>query len=139
MLTHLLAPTRCNVVTVVTVFVTVSGSVVSDKFSGTLVHGASVGHVSCGAIFFFGLIINIVLCILLCFYTPSVDSFFGRPVLVPIAEIVNLILVVGSLNVVRHAVVIQRVSFEARAGVSLVTSLSDNKVNVIVTFCNCNI
>lgn len=132
-LTHLLAPRRCKIVTVVTVFVTISSSVVSDNFSGTLVHGISVRHVSCGAIFCFGLVIDVSLCVLLFFISPTVDTFFERPILISIVEIVNFILVMGTLTVVPHAVFVQGVGFGARAGISLVTSVDDNIINVKVT------
>ncbi len=119
-------------------FATVDGALIRDNFASTVIHHGRGDSDSCAATFFFGMTLDIIFCVTLCFTTPTVTSCCGVPPLMSLTQIVFVTVVVGTFIVVPGVVLAERLQFGSVASTGLVNIIISDIVAITVTLTNCN-
>jgi teichuronic acid exporter len=99
----LLGPEAFGVVGVLTIFVTISKSIIEGGFKDIIVRNRDISSETISAIFIFQLFIAFLLYIVLYFTAPEIGSYFDDKRLTPLLRILSVSLILNSMSIVHSS------------------------------------
>ncbi|MBB1303742.1 lipopolysaccharide biosynthesis protein [Pseudoalteromonas sp. SR44-8] len=121
---RLIGPEAFGLVGMLTVFMLITESIVSNGFSQALVQRSNeLTEDDSSTIFYVNLIFGVVIYTLLYFSSPLISSFYNEAELTNIARVLFLVVIINSLTVVVRAKLIIKVDFKSQAISSFIATI----------------
>ena len=133
-LARLLTPSEFGVMAVASVLLAVSNTVIGAGFGVALVQKQQLTDVETSSVFYFGLFASAVMAAAMFFAAPWVASFFDMPVLDPVAKVLSLTFIIGSLGGVHYSLLMKKMEFSVLTRISLTSSVLSSLVAVAMAW-----
>jgi len=127
-LARLLTPAEFGVMAVAAVFLAVSNTLIGAGFGVALVQRQQLTDVETSSVFYFGLFASLVMAAAMFSAAPWVASFFDMPALEPVAKVLSLTFVIGSLGGVHYSLLLKKMEFSVLTRISLTSSVVSSLV-----------
>ena len=111
-LARLIAPEEYGVIALVTVFISIANTFVSDGFGAALVQKPGADNLDFSTVLYFGVGLSVVLYLVLFATAPLIAGYYVMPVLTLVVRLMALRLPVAAINSVQHAYISKRMEFK---------------------------
>ena len=132
LLARILTPEEFGIVGMISIFISLSNTIVDSGFSSALVRKVDIKHVDYSTTFYFNLVLSIFLYVLLYFLAPSISCFFNEETLIDIIRILGLVLVINSVCIVQRTILVRNVDFKTQTKISFTVSFVGGIVGVVM-------
>ncbi|HIZ85470.1 MAG TPA: lipopolysaccharide biosynthesis protein [Candidatus Coprenecus stercoravium] len=129
-LARILSPSDFGIISMTTIFITLSTSLVDSGFTGALTRKKEVSGADLNTVFYFNLTVSCLLYLILFFCSPFIAAFFSQDILVPIIRILSLSLIINALGIVQKVLFVRRIDFKTQAGISLAASVTAGGLSI---------
>jgi O-antigen/teichoic acid export membrane protein len=127
---RLLTPEDFGLVGMLTIFISVSQSLINSGFSQALIRKQNRTESDCSTVFFFNIVISFVLYVLLYSFAPLVALFFHEPSLTPLMRVLCVVVVINSFAVVQRAILTAVIDFRTLAKATLTASIMSGALGI---------
>ncbi|MDL2262550.1 lipopolysaccharide biosynthesis protein [Bacteroidales bacterium OttesenSCG-928-I21] len=122
-LARLLSPAEFGILGMVTIFISISNSIVDSGLSNALIRKVNATDKDYNTVFYSNLLLGILLYFILYLSSPAISRFFGEPILTPVLHIIGLVLIINALSIVHRTILIKKIDFKTQTKVSIIASL----------------
>jgi len=131
-LARILSPDEYGLIGIITIFITVSNSIIDSGFSSALIRKTDIKDEDYSTVFISNLVISIVLFLVLFFSAPLIARFFAREELVALTKVMASVLIINALGIVQRSILSKRIDFKTQAIVSLISSISSGIIGIVM-------
>ena len=135
-LARILEPSHYGVVTMVTVFMTLANTLVSEGFGSALIQKKDAKAVDYSTVLYFNLAFSLVLYLLLYFSAPLIADFFGEGYqeLVPVLRILGVTIFTSGISSVQQAYVSKKMIFRKFFAATIVGTILSGVVGIYMAY-----
>jgi len=133
-LARLLLPKDFGIIGMITVFISVSQSIIDSGFGNALIRENKVSQEDYSTVFYFNLVMAIVMYIVLFFSVNAISSFFNEPQLVAILRVLALVLIINSFGLIQRTMLVKNIDFKTQTRISVVSSVSSGVIGIIFAY-----
>ncbi len=131
-LARLLTPQEYGLIGIITIFISISNSIVDSGFSSALVRKNNATDEDYNTVFISNLIVSVILAITIYILSPSIAIFFGQPHLNELMKVMSSIIVINAFAIIQRTLLIKRIDFKTQTKVSLISSISSGIVGIFM-------
>ena len=130
----ILTPADYGLVGMLSIFISVSQSLVDSGFSQALIRKQDRSEVDNSTVFFFNIGVGLILYLLLFVSAPLIARFYDEPILCPMMRLISLSVVINSLVVVQRALLTVRIDFKTQAKASFTAAIISGGVGIYMAY-----
>jgi len=131
---RILTPEDYGLVGMLTIFISVSQSLVDSGFSQALIRKQDRSETDNSTVFFFNIVVGFSLYALLFLSAPLISRFYDEPILCPMMRVVSLSVVINSFVVVQRALLTVKIDFKTQAKASLTAAVFSGAVGISMAY-----
>ncbi len=131
---RILTPADYGLVGMLSIFISVSQSLVDSGFSQALIRKQDRSEVDNSTVFFFNIGVGLILYLLLFVSAPLIARFYDEPILCPMMRLISLSVVINSLVVVQRALLTVRIDFKTQAKASFTAAIISGGVGIYMAY-----
>ena len=113
-LARLLTPQEYGLIGIITIFISISNSIVDSGFSSALVRKNNATDEDYNTVFISNLIVSVILAITIYILSPSIAIFFGQPHLNELMKVMSSIIVINAFAIIQRTLLIKRIDFKTQ-------------------------
>lgn len=129
-LARLLSPSEYGLIGIVMIFTMVLSCVVDSGFSRALIRKLDTTDDDYHTMFIANMVVSILMFILLYFSAPFISTFFERPELTLLAQVMGLMLIFQALSITQTTILTKRIDFKTKTKASVVSALVSGAVGI---------
>lgn len=129
-----LTPDDYGLVAMLTIFISISQSLVDSGFSNALIRKQDRSDIDNSTVFYFNIAVGLILYLVLFFTAPLIAKFYSQPLLIPITRIISLSVVINSLVVVQRALLTVKIDFKTQTKASVCAALLSGATGIYMAF-----
>lgn len=129
-LARLLSPDEYGLIGIILLFITVFNGIIDSGFTIALIRKKDATDRDYNTVFIANLAISILLSILLFLCAPLISSFFKRPELTSLTQVMSIVLIINALSIVQNAVITKRIDFKTKTKASLISSIFSGIIGI---------
>lgn len=133
-LSRLLTPGDYGTVALLTVFMSVVGSLTDFGFGSALVQKKDATELDFNSVFYISLFLSSIAYLVLFLAGPFIADFYSKPELCPILRITALSFVFGAINSVQGAELTRKMLFHLSFRISLISTIPSVIVGIVLAF-----
>lgn len=133
-LARLLDPTDYGMLTLLTIFITVSQVFVQSGFNTALIQRKDVTEKDYSSVFYLSLGIAIVMYLILFFVSPYIALFYDMPQLKNVLRVLALILLPGAFNAIQNAKIAREMKFKELMYCTLGAVVISGTVGIVIAY-----
>ena len=133
-LARLLSPSEYGLIGMITIFISISNTIVNSGFSNALIRKPRVTDNDYSTTFVFNLVLSVVMYLFLFVFAPAISSFFHQEQLVALTRVLGVVVIVNSLAIVQHTKLVREIDFKRQAKVSVVSSALSGLIGITSAF-----
>lgn len=133
-LARLLDPTDYGLLTMLTIFISVSQVFVQSGLNTALIQRKDITEKDYSSIFYISLFIAIALYIILFFTAPFIALFYNMPKLKPILRVLALVLIPGAFNSIQNAKVAREMRFKELMYCTIGSVIISGSIGIIMAY-----
>ncbi len=133
-LARLLDPTDYGVLTLLTIFITVSQVFVQSGFNTALIQRKDVTEKDYSSVFYLSLSIAVLLYGILFFIAPFIADFYDMPQLKNILRVLAIILIPGAFNSIQNAKIAREMQFKKLMYCTLGSVIISGTVGIVMAY-----
>ena len=133
-LARLLSPSEYGLIGMITIFISISNTIVNSGFSNALIRKPQISEDDYSTTFVFNLILSVVMYSVLFLSAPAIANFFHQEQLVALTRVLGVVVIVNSLAIVQHTKLVREIDFKRQAKVSVVSSALSGLVGITAAF-----
>lgn len=118
-LARLLSPNEYTLIALVTIFVTLSNTLVDGGFGYALVRKQEATDQDFSSVFFFNIAVSVILYVLLYFLAVPIAAFYDQPDLVAVSRIVFISILINALYLIPNVKLVRNIDFKSSAVVNI--------------------
>lgn len=130
----LLTPADYGLVGMLTVFITVSQSLVDSGFSQALIRKRDRTEIDNNTVFYFNIVVGLILYLVLYSCAPLIADFYNEPTLVPLTRVICFSVFINSFVVVQRALFSIKIDFKSQAKASLLAAVLSGVVGIFLAY-----
>lgn len=111
-LARLLSPEDYGLISLITIFISISSVFVSSGFGNALIQKKDADEIDFSSVFFFNIFMSIMLYIILFLMSPNIADFYGKSELIPVIRVLGLSLIISGINNMQSAYVSKTMEFK---------------------------
>ena len=111
-LARLLCPEDYGIISLITIFLTVSGVFIQSGFGTALIQKKDVDSTDFSTVFYFNILMSLIFYFLLYIISPYIAKFYNEPTLTTIVRVMSMSLIISAVNNVQHAYVSKTMQFK---------------------------
>lgn len=111
-LARLLSPDDYGVLALLTVFITITNTVVTGGFATALIQKKNADGKDFSTVFYFNGIVSLIAYVILFFAAPFISNFYNSPMMIPAFRVLSLSVIIGAVNTIQHAYVQKTMRFK---------------------------
>ena len=111
-LARLLSPDDYGMLSLLTVFITITNTIITCGFGTALVRKKGADEKDFSTVFYFNTALSVIAYIILFLVAPLIADFYKMPAMIPAFRVLALSLVIGAVNTIQHAYVQKAMRFK---------------------------
>ena len=111
-LARLLCPEDYGLISLITIFLTVSGVFIQSGFGTALIQKKDADNIDFSTVFYFNILMSLIFYFLLYIISPYIAKFYNEPTLTTIVRVMSMSLIISAVNNVQHAYVSKTMQFK---------------------------
>lgn len=133
-LARLLDPTDYGVLTLLTIFITISQVFVQSGFNTALIQRKDVTEKDYSSVFYLSLSIALILYVILFFSAPFIADFYDMPQLKNVLRVLAIILIPGAFNSIQNAKIAKEMKFKELMYCTLGSVIISGAVGIVMAY-----
>lgn len=133
-LARLLTPADFGLIAILSVFFSISSSLVDSGFTQALIREKEITQKSKTTVFYINIIISLTLYIILWFCAPLIATFFDQPKLIWLTRVMALDIIFSALSIVQRASFTQQLRFKLLSAVDISVSIITGVVAIVLAY-----
>lgn len=129
-LARLLCPEDYGLISLITIFLTVSGVFIQSGFGTALIQKKDADNIDFSTVFYFNILMSLIFYFLLYIISPYIAKFYNEPTLTTIVRVMSMSLIISAVNNVQHAYVSKTMQFKRFFYSTLVGTILSSFVGV---------
>lgn len=138
-LARLLSPEEFGLIGIITIFITISNTIVDSGFSNSIIRKPIVIDEDYSTTFISNLGISIVIYAVLFVCSPCIASFFHNNQLIILSRVLGVVIIINSLAIVQRTKLVREIDFKRQAKISVISSLISGIIGIVLAFCGIGI
>lgn len=131
---RLLTPDEYGILGMLGIFIAVASTFVDSGFSTALIRKLDRTRIDFSTMFYFNIVVGIVGFLAISLISPWIASFFNEPILKPLAKVVALSIVIGSLTGVQNAQYAINMDFKTPAKANLISTVLSGIFGIVLAY-----
>lgn len=120
---RILSPTDFGMIGMLTIFLTVSQSLIDSGFSNALIQKRNRNEIDFSTIFYFNIFIGIIVYVILFLTAPYIAEFYKMPLLTDVTRVIAISLVISSFSAIHKTKLVIKVDFKTQTKASFLSSV----------------
>lgn len=133
-LARLLSPAEYGLIGMITIFISVSNTIVDSGFSNALIRKKDVTDEDYSTAFVFNMVLSVIMYLILFVCSPLISRFFHQEQLTILTRVVGIVIIINSFSIVQKTKLEKNIDFKRRAIVSVVSSSVSGVVGIVLAF-----
>ncbi len=133
-LARLLSPKEYGLIGMITIFISISNTIIDSGFSNSIIRKPSVTKEDYSTTFVFNFLLSILMYVVLFLCGPSISNFFRQEQLTILLRVLGIVVIVHSLAIVQHTKLVRDIDFKRQAKISVVSSLISGIIGIALAF-----
>ena len=133
-LANLLSPAEYGLIGIITIFISISNTIVDSGFSNSLIRKQTVTDEDYSTTFTFNLVLSVIMYIILYLSSPSISLFFHHAQLVPTTRVLGIVIIINSIAIVQRTKLIKNIDFKRQAKISFISSIISGIIGILLAF-----
>lgn len=133
-LARLLSPSEYGLIGIITIFISISNTIVDSGFSNSLIRKPRITEDDYSTTFVFNLILSVVMYSILYIAAPGIAIFFHQEQLVPLTRVLGIVVIVNSLAIVQRTKLVREINFKRQARISVISSTLSGLLGIISAY-----
>jgi O-antigen/teichoic acid export membrane protein len=138
-LARMLSPTEFGIIGMVTIFISISNSIIDSGFCNALIRKTDAKNIDYNTVFYFNLVLGLFFYLLLYFCSPFISRFFKEPILIPVLRVFGVVLIINSLALIQRVLFIKKIDFKTQTKVSLIASIISGITGITMAYFKCGV
>lgn len=134
-LARLLTPEEYGLIGIITIFIAVFNSIVDSGFSNALIRKTDAKEIDYNTVFITNMVVSVVLFFALFFSAPLIATFFNRPLLKPLSQVMASIVIINAFAVVQRTLLVKRIDFKTQTKISIISSVVSGVLGIAMAYC----
>ena len=134
-LARLLSPAEYGLIGMITIFISVSNTIVDSGFSNALIRKKDITDEDYSTAFVFNIVLSVLMYAILFLCSPLIARFFHQEQLTLLTRVVGIVIIINSFSIVQKTKLEKDIDFKRRAIVSVVSSSVSGVVGIVLAFC----
>lgn len=135
-LARLLFPKDFGIIGMITIFISISNSIIDCGLSNALIREKEVSKVQYSTIFYFNLILSVSIYVVLYFAAPAIAYFFNEQKLVNILRILSITIIINALGIIQRTMLMRKIDFKSQTQISVMSSVISGVIGVTAALMN---
>lgn len=123
-LARLLTPKEFGLIGIITVFISISNSIVDSGFSQALIRKNNATDKDYSTVFLYNLAFSVFVFLILFFSADYVSNFFGEPNLKLLLRVFSVNIIINSFGIVQRTQLIKNINFKAQTKITIISGLA---------------
>ena len=111
-LARLLTPEDYGLVSLLTIFISISNILVQSGFGNALIQKKDADNIDFSTIFYFNILMSFLFYILLYYLAPYIANFYNKTELIPILRVLSFSVIISAVNNLQHAYISKTMQFK---------------------------
>lgn len=133
-LARLLSPDEYGLIGILTIFTTIFIFICDSGFTIALVRKKEVQDEDYSTVFYINLVLSIIMSAALFFSAPLIATFFKRPELVSLTQVMSSIVIINALGIVQRARLTKAINFKTQTKITLISTISSGVVGISMAY-----
>lgn len=133
-LARLLSPSEFGLIGMITIFLTVSQSLIDSGFGQALIRKKNATNADFSTIFFFNLLTGLFLFILLFSLAPSIAGFYKEPALLSITRVMSFTLIISSFGLIQRTILTKSINFRLQTKITIISSVLSGIIAIFFAY-----
>ncbi len=133
-LARLLMPEDYAVITMITVFLTITDVFINSGLPSALIQKKDADDVDFSSVFYVNIGFSLIVYIILFFCAPLVADFYAMPILTPIMRVLSIRVLVSGVNAVQRAAVARQMIFKKFFWSTLLGTIFSAAVGIVMAY-----
>lgn len=133
-LARLLLPEEFGLIGMLTIFIAISQSFIDSGFGSALVRKQNCTEKDYSTVFYYNLAAGIVLYAVLFFSSQAISSFFAKPQLKLMVQVLGITLIINSFSLIQKTILIKNINFKLQAKISVIASIISGFISIVMAF-----
>lgn len=129
-LARLLSPAEYGLIGIITIFISISNTIVDSGFSNSLIRKPEILREDYSTTFVFNIILSVVMYFFLFACAPAISYFFHQEQLVSLTRVLGIVVVINSLAIVQRTKLVREIDFKRQAKISVLASTISGIVGI---------
>lgn len=129
-LARMLSPKEYGLIGIITIFISVSNTIVNSGFSNALIRKTDADEKDYSTGFITNFLFSIIVFIILFVAAPFIASFFDEPLLSPLLKVMGVIVIINAFAIIQRTILTIRLDFKTQTKVSLISSLASGTIGI---------
>lgn len=129
-LARLLSPAEYGLIGMITIFISISNTIVDSGFSNAIIRKKDVIDEDYSTTFVFNILLSIIMYGILFLCSPLIADFFHQEQLTLLTRVLGLVIIINSLAIVQRTKLIKNIDFKRQAKISIASSTISGVVGI---------
>ena len=118
-LARLLMPEDFGLIGMITIFISISTSIIDSGLSNALIRVEKIGDRECSTVFYFNLAISVLVYLILFFCAPYIGRFFNEGRLINILRILAISIIIDAFGIIQRILLTRKIDFKTQTKISI--------------------
>lgn len=129
-LARLLSPAEYGLIGMITIFISISNTIVDSGFSNALIRKKDVYDEDYSTTFVFNIALSILMYVILFVCSPLIADFFHQEQLTILTRVLGVVVIINSIAIVQRTKLIKNIDFKRQAKISVISSVISGIVGI---------
>lgn len=129
-LARLLSPAEFGLIGIMTIFISLSNTIVDSGFSNSLIRKPQITEIDYSTTFIFNIVLSVIMYFFLFVSAPFIAVFFHQEQLTLLTRFLGIVVIVNSLAIVQRTKLVIEIDFKRQAKVSIVSSVVSGIIGI---------
>lgn len=138
-LARLLSPEEYGLIGILTIFIAIFEAIADSGFTNALIRKKDATDADYSTVFFTNFVLSLILAATLFFCAKPIATFFERPELVLLTEVMSCVVVINALSLVQRARTAKAIDFKTQTKVTFISSIGSGAIGIAMAFMGCGV
>lgn len=133
-LARLLSPEEYGLIGILTIFIAVFNAIADSGFTNALIRKQDATDTDYSTVFYTNLVLSVVLAAVLFFCAKPISTFFERPELVSLTQVMSSVVIINALSIVQRARTIKAIDFKTQTKITFISSIGCGVIGIAMAY-----
>lgn len=133
-LARLLSPDEYGLIGILTIFISIFNAIVDSGFTNALIRKKDATDTDYSTVFYTNLVLSVFMALALFLCAKPIASFFERPELVTLTQVMSSIVIINALSIVQKARTTKAIDFKTQTKVTFIASVTSGIIGITMAY-----